>query len=176
MGRSSSADLEWVRSIVQRHEEPLTRYAARLLNGDVHRARDVVQDVFLKLWQADRPALEDHLAQWLFTVCRNRAMDVHRKEGRMSALHDHQMNETPPAAEARSTLETQEGAGRLIGMLDALPPRQQEAIRLKFQNDLSYREISAVMQTTVSNVGVLIHTGLKSIRGRALTEPGAVSR
>jgi RNA polymerase sigma-70 factor (ECF subfamily) len=48
--------------------------------------------------------------------------------------------------------------------VERLPANQQEVIRLKFQSGLSYREISRVTGLTVSHVGVLIHTGLKSIR------------
>ena len=173
MTRHTPADRDWVRATVCRHEGPLTRYAARMLGGDVDRARDVAQDVFLKLWQADRSAIEPHLAQWLFRVCRNGALDVMRKEGRMTALDDRDLErKRPPDAEPGSSGETGESAGRLVKMVDALPPRQQEAIRLKFQNGLSYGEISAVMDTTVSNVGVLIHTGLKAIRAKITAEPG----
>ena len=50
--------------------------------------------------------------------------------------------------------------------LDDLPANQQEVIRLKFQNDLSYREISRITKLSESNVGFLIHTGLKTLRHR----------
>jgi RNA polymerase sigma-70 factor (ECF subfamily) len=44
--------------------------------------------------------------------------------------------------------------------------RQQEVIQLKFQNDLSYQQIAEIMQTTANNVGVLLHTALKTLRQR----------
>ncbi len=53
---------------------------------------------------------------------------------------------------------------RLLGLLELLTENQQEVIRLKFQNDLSYREIAEITGMTVSNVGVLLHTGLKKLR------------
>jgi DNA-directed RNA polymerase specialized sigma24 family protein len=37
-----------------------------------------------------------------------------------------------------------------------LPPRQQEVLQLKFQNDLSYQQIAEITKTTANNVGVLI--------------------
>ena len=80
-------DKEWIRAAVARFEGPLTLYAARLL-GDADRARDVVQDTFLKLCRQDAREIRDRLAEWLFTVCRNRALDVLRKEGRMTRLSD----------------------------------------------------------------------------------------
>ena len=163
-----SVDSQWVRAVVEEFETPLLRHAARLLRGDVHRARDVVQDTFLKLWQAERCSVEPHLAQWLFKVSRNRALDVIRKESRMLTL-----NGQPPEAEAGTAtidqrpdriLSESEDKRSAIGLLDELPEKQQEAIRLKLQAQLSYKEIANVLETSVSNVGMLIHTGLKTIR------------
>ena len=47
-----------------------------------------------------------------------------------------------------------------------LPANQQEVIRLKFQHGLSYKQIAEVTQLSVSNVGFLIHAGLKTLRQR----------
>ena len=159
MNQVSTAD--WVKQTVERYEGPLTIYAARLLTGDVDRARDVVQDTFLRLWQADRESVEGHLAKWLYTVCRNRAFDVHRKEHRMTTVEARQMDQTTSSEPSR-----EDPPDTLVALVDALPPRQQEAVRLKFQGGLSYREIAEVMDTTVNNVGVLLHTAVGSIRAK----------
>ena len=66
----------------------------------------------------------------------------------------------PPALLA----ERRDSSGQIFDMLDRLPANQQETIRLKFQNGLSYREISEVTGLSVSHVGVLIHNGLKSLK------------
>lgn len=161
MSADDSARREWIRTALAKHERPLTLYAARLL-GDADRARDVVQDAFMKLWQADRATVEGHLTKWLYTVCRNRALDIHRKEHRMTTL-DNRM-EMPAAGRP-----DEEANGALPGVLDVvagLTARQQEVVRLKFQGELSYREIAEVMDTTVNNVGVLLHTAIKTIRCR----------
>ena len=71
-GQPSSDQGPWVRDAVARFESPLTLYAARLL-GDAEAARDVVQETFLRLCVQDRASIETRLAEWLFTVCRNRA-------------------------------------------------------------------------------------------------------
>src|ERR1043165_4360498 len=80
-------------------QAPLTRYAARLL-GDPDRARDVVQDTFMKFMSQPREAINGHAVEWLFTVCRHRALDVLRKEGRMKRFEDGQV-ERVTAAEPR---------------------------------------------------------------------------
>ncbi len=66
--------------------------------------------------------------------------------------------------EPSSVLERKEELSRVLHILETLPPNQQEVIRLKFQNGLSYREIGEVTSLSVSNVGFLLHTGLKTVR------------
>lgn len=66
----------------------------------------------------------------------------------------------PPPEQAEQT----ELAGHVLQMLARLPDNQQEVIRLKFQQGLSYKEISSVTGLSVTNVGFLIHTGLKRLR------------
>ena len=154
---------EWVRQALHEFEGPLVRYAQRI-TGELESARDVVQDTFLKLCREDRETLEGHLGQWLFTVCRNRALDVHRKERRMSTATDIEQQTPPSTTDPYDAAETHDSATRAIEFLDRLPPNQQEVIRLKFQNELSYREISDVTGLSVSNVGFLRHVGLKRMR------------
>jgi RNA polymerase sigma factor (sigma-70 family) len=162
----TSDDHQWVRAAVARFEGPLVLYASRLL-GDAERARDVVQDTFLRLCAQGRADVEHRLAEWLFTVCRNRATDVLRKEGRMARLSDDHLHVYPShdAAPAEA-IEHREEAARVLALLGTLPQSQQEVIRLKFQNGFSYREISRISGHSVTNVGYLLHAGLKTIRTR----------
>jgi RNA polymerase sigma-70 factor (ECF subfamily) len=159
-------DRHWVIEAVERYEGSLTLYAARLL-GDTDRARDVVQDAFLKLCGQSPAELHGRMAEWLFTVCRNRALDILRKERRMNILSDEQAagcasSEHDPA----ESLELRDSSAKVMDVLETLPPNQREVIRLKFQNGFSYREISRISGHTVSNVGFLIHTGMKTLRQR----------
>ena len=63
-------------------------------------------------------------------------------------------------------LQQREATRFLLQIVGTLPPRQQEVIQLKFQNDLSYQQIAEILQTTTNNVGVLLHTALKTLRQR----------
>jgi RNA polymerase sigma-70 factor (ECF subfamily) len=51
-----------------------------------------------------------------------------------------------------------------MNALDRLSDNQREVIRLKFQQGLSYNEISEATGLTSGNVGFLLHTGLKRLR------------
>ncbi|MBA4148984.1 MAG: sigma-70 family RNA polymerase sigma factor [Verrucomicrobia bacterium] len=155
---------DWVRSALERHESSLLRYAASI-TGDADRARDIVQDTFVRLCAEEPAKLDGRLAEWLFTVCRNRALDVLRKEKRMTPLTEMDLevraSEEPSPAMAAEKKET---ATQLLQLVGSLPPNQCEAIRLKFQGGLSYAEISQVTGHSVTNVGFLIHTGIKTLR------------
>ena len=82
----------WISSAVQEYEGALVRYATQI-TGDLDRGRDVVQDTFLRLCKQDLQELDGRLAQWLFAVCRNRALDIRRKEDRMKSMTQDQRSE-----------------------------------------------------------------------------------
>jgi RNA polymerase sigma factor (sigma-70 family) len=153
-------------ALMRRFERPLLQYATRIL-GDSDRARDVVQETFVKLQNEKREQLDDAPAKWLFTVCRNGALNICRKEKRMTYL-DQELLESRESEQPApyEKLEAKEASGFLLKILSTLPPRQQEVLQLKFQNDLSYEEISEITKLSVSNVGVLIHNALKTLRQR----------
>jgi RNA polymerase sigma-70 factor (ECF subfamily) len=165
MSPTTDASRGWIREALAEYEGPLLRYAVRLSNGDVERARDAVQDTFIRLCQQERRNVADHLAPWLYRVCRNRVLELRRKEDRMTPLDDKKMAvnaaDTPdPAAQAQQ----HDHVAAVMGLLEHLPPNQQEVVRLKFQGDMSYKQISSVTGLTVSNVGFLLHTAIRRLR------------
>jgi RNA polymerase sigma-70 factor (ECF subfamily) len=166
----------WVGDAVARFQGPLLLYASRLLR-DSEAARDIVQETFLKLCAADVPSIEGHLAEWLFTVCRNRALDILRKEQRMIQLREDQVQRClSPQPGPPDLAERRDLAARVLVLVGGLPSNQQEVIRLKFQNGFSYQEISRITGHSVSNVGYLIHAGIKTLRGHLFEDQPAEAR
>lgn len=166
---------DWIAQALVRHEAPLLRYATRFLNNS-DRARDVVQETFLQLCRAERDKVEGHLAAWLFRVCRNRALDIQRKENRLSPLEPTDQQALPsPDPDPSAVAQRREDASQVRAILATLPEHQQEAVYLRFQSGLSYKEISEVTGHSVSNVGFMLHAAVKKIRAHLddLAEPGA---
>lgn len=155
---------KWISEVMDRHEGPLLRYATRIL-GDLERGRDIVQEAFLRLWKSDRFGVDDNAAQWLFTVCRNRALDVLRKEKRMIGLSDEiQKTHAASGGGPQRLAEEKEDAGQVTSAVAQLPENQQEVIRLKFQNGFSYKQIARITGLSVSGVGFQIHTAMQTLR------------
>lgn len=109
------------------------------------------------------PSNTKHVEGWLFTVTRNRALDYVRKNSRIIPMplpEDRASEDLGPD----ESLASQDSAEWLLKLLDALTPNQREVIRLKFQSDLSYKEIADVTGLSVTNVGFILHVGLKKLR------------
>jgi RNA polymerase sigma-70 factor (ECF subfamily) len=156
---------EWMHSIVAAHAADLTRYAASIL-GDEDAAKDAVQDSFIRLWREPRETVADHVRPWLFRVCRNRALDLRKKGGRMKPLDPEHTTAVEEAPGPQAMAERHDSYTRILQLMRALPETQQEVVRLKFQNGMSYKEIATVTELSVSNVGVLLHTALNTLRAR----------
>jgi RNA polymerase sigma-70 factor (ECF subfamily) len=167
------SDSDWIRAALERYETPLVVYAARIAGG-LDAARDAVQDTFLELCAADRAAVEPRLAAWLFTVCRNKAIDLARRSRTMkhnttpgaSAPHEPASAELDPSAAA---LRGDDHA-QVQAHVARLPEKQQEVLRLRFQAGLAYKEIAAVTGDSIGNVGTLLHVALRSLRERLSIE------
>ncbi len=139
-------------------------YSARLL-GDPDRARDVTQEAFVRLWQGKRQD-EQNTRAWLYRVARNLCIDCLRREARYTRMEDSALlyarEEEDPARQAGDREERQ----IMLQQLEQLPPKQQEALRLKFQENLTYAQIAEVTGDTVATVGWHLHEALKSLRGQ----------
>ena len=165
-GRSAA----WVMNALDQYEGVLISYSARLTR-DVHAARDVVQEAFLRLCGEDETVTGPHVKAWLYTVVRRLAVDAKRKERRMDPAGEAVIEasvgrEADPAAAA----ETSDAASHVLRMVADLPENQRECLQLKFGHGLMYREIADVTGLSVGNVGFLIHTGLTTLRARLAPE------
>jgi RNA polymerase sigma factor (sigma-70 family) len=161
---------QWVLAALDQFEGRLVRYAQRLL-GNEDQARDVVQFVFLRLCDQQADEIDARLAQWLYTVCRNRALDVLRQQKRDGVgwavpTADRAGGHSPPYSAERDPAESAEQAElhAVVHVLVAqLPAAQREAIDL-WADGFSYHEISQIINKQEGHIRVLVHRGLKAIR------------
>ena len=153
-------------SVLERFERPLLAYA-RHQGADLETARDAVQDTFLRFLREAPEGEGDRLAPWLFTVCRNRLIDLQRKASRLVPMDTTlTLDAAPDESEAGpdAALARKDDAGRLHSLIGSLPARERELVRLKFEAGLSYKDIAAATGLTVSNVGYLLHHAVQTLR------------
>jgi RNA polymerase sigma factor (sigma-70 family) len=155
----------FIEEAVTEYESSLIGYARTYLY-DLDRARDVVQDTFIRLCKQDPEKVKLHLKSWLFTVCRNRCLDVLRKDKRIEPLDDAGWQKIASTdSSASENAESEDEHLDVMRYMGRLSENQREVILLKFQQGLSYEEIQRVTGLTSGNIGFLIHAGLKRLRG-----------
>jgi RNA polymerase sigma factor (sigma-70 family) len=162
-------------------ESPLLGYAFRCA-GERGLAEDVVQEAFMKLHaqfaQVDKPR------QWLYRTVHNLALNRRRDARKTVPLEP---EPDPENANSFSTVEPAdpalppdaqmlrvEGIGLVRISLETLDARSRELVRLKFHDDLSYKEIAGRTGLTAGNVGFILHHALKTIAAE-LAKTGVVS-
>lgn len=163
----------WLADIFSRLHQPLWCYVRRRTGGDAELASDIVQEAFVRLCQQPWPEIESYATAWLYRTCRNRAIDVCRREGHMSvafpsgespadvAMLADQLGRRPD-----EQVDEQERLQRLGQELGRLSDQQQEILRLRLHGGLSYKQIAEVMDLTVTNVGYHLHQAIVTLRQR----------
>lgn len=158
---------EWLEKLVRAHEGRLVRYCCRFVKLEV--ARELAQEGFVRIWNSYSPNLVGREKEWLFCVVRNLAIDHLRREKKVVLVSDEGV--LVPETEAMASWYEQ--ASELQKTIATLPPAQREVIRLKYQESLSYQEISGITGHSVSYVGVLIHQAVENMRKQMV---GAASK
>lgn len=155
---------ETIEMIVAEHETALLRYAARLLNNSVA-AQDIVQEAFLKLFKNWRTGLQptDKLAAWLYRVTHNLAVDYIRRENRIHLLHNRYAAEQPDPPAVSSAQTKKESYQLVLEEMAKLDLAERQVALLRFQEGLSYSEISAITGRTEGNIGCILHNAVKHL-------------
>ncbi len=147
-------------------------------------AEDVTQEVFIQVFRSIRYFKgESKLSTWLYRIATTRALDHLRSRkskkrfGFMQRLFgdgNEPIYELPDFNHPGIAMEKKEDAARLFKAIKQLPDNQKIAFTLHKLEDLSYKEVSEVMKTSVAAVESLMHRAKLNLR-KILTEPGTQS-
>jgi RNA polymerase sigma-70 factor (ECF subfamily) len=147
-------------------ESPLLSYALRL-TGERALAEDLVQEAFMKLHSQFETVREPR--RWLYRTVHNLALNQRRHAGKIVRLEPRagESEASPDTTDPQPLPDEQiarwEGIGLVRLSLETLDDRSRELVRLKFNEDLSYKEISARTGLNIGHVGYLLHHALKAI-------------
>lgn len=148
-------------------ESPLLRYA-RSLAATQEMAEDLVQEAFMRL-QAQFSQVRSP-SSWLYRTVHNLALNQRRSDQKIVSLEpapDQVASSNSDLWDVRplpdEQIASREAASLLNLNLKNLDACSQEIIRLKFTENLSYKQISERTGLSVSNVGYLLHHSIKSL-------------
>jgi RNA polymerase sigma-70 factor (ECF subfamily) len=168
-------DVAVLERLVEQYQYRLVRYFVSLL-GRRDGVDDLVQETWLRvLERGESYDGRSRFEPWLFRVARNLALDAVRQQPMFSL----DTNEEDVVCSSRASSEPSpftlaartQDAERLAHSLQALEPAVREALMLRFQEDLSLQEISAIVGAPVSTVASRIYRGLATLRPQFEGEP-----
>ena len=143
----------------------LFRFAFRLL-GSSEEAKDVVQEVFIKVWNGREQLGEiQNLEAWCMRITKNLSLDRLRQQNRRptDSLENvlHIQNETLSPYENTEISESM----KLIGeMMAGLPEKQRQVMHLRDIEGYSYNEIGEILELDLSQVKVYLFRARNSVR------------
>lgn len=137
---------------IQKYREPLY-FHARYIVKDHQEAYDLVQEVFIKAMREQRFFNEDFkIKAWLYRVTSNLCFNQLRNRKRRGAILDTMMKPEALVADQVETVFAAERKEEVMGALAELSEDHRDILILRYYDDLSYAEISDVLQVKLGTV------------------------
>ncbi len=138
-------------------------------------AEEIMQDVFVELYfNMSQFRGESSLSTWIYRITVNKSLDLIKKKKRkkrfgwLTGLFDEnsgrELHVVSDFVHPGVLLENQEEMAGLFSMIDQLPEKQKTALVLSVMEQLSYEEISKVMDTSISSVESLLFRARQNLK------------
>lgn len=161
-------DREAFRLLFETYKDRVFSIAIHSLNGDETAARDVSQQIFLKLMTAVNQFRGDSaFTTWLYRLVVNACTDERRRRGRFLSFGESvpisKLSERRPQEKRYARLELAESVQAAIR---ELTPKLQMPILLKYVEGLSYEEIATVLGCSKGTVASRLNRGHQKLAGQ----------
>jgi RNA polymerase sigma-70 factor (ECF subfamily) len=158
--RCQTGDEDAYRELVGRFG-PRLRYFLRKLVGQIDRADDLAQEVWIDVLR-QLPRLKDTGAftTWMYRIAHGKAMLFWRRNGRAPVT----IPDVEWIAEKEDDTFSAEDAASIHAGLDKLEPAQREVLVLRFLEEMSYEEIGQIVECPLGTVRSRIHYAKAALR------------
>ena len=144
--------------IIREHADNLYGYAIKFLHNR-EEAKDVVQDVFEKLWVHRRKVEFGKAKSWMFTTAHNAMINHCNRRGRVQFTD--QIGDYEKPRTVSNKFEIDQLIDRAVSIL---PPTQKSIILLRDLEGYSYKEIGTILDLSESQVKVYLFRARKKIK------------
>jgi RNA polymerase sigma-70 factor (ECF subfamily) len=136
--------------VIDELSAPLYRYAFHFLRNKED-AKDIVQDVFEKLWLNRKMIDLERVKSWMYRCTHNAMVNFLNKRSRTSYMESQEL--PTPSTPFDSNFESMQVVDRMVNIL---PPTQKSIILLRDIEGYSYKEIGLILDLTASQVKVYL--------------------
>jgi RNA polymerase sigma-70 factor (ECF subfamily) len=174
--RIRSKDRDALEIMYDRYEKLLYSFAYRITH-DQTLAEEVLQDVFMKLWNGNRvfDSSKGKFTSWLLTITRNQAIDLIRKHKKMDTV---EIMEKDSVLRSELSVENEvewKVQGEILReAVSKLKNEQQEMIELFYFKGFTQQRISEEYQIPLGTVKGRIRLALKHLRSLLDKEGGVI--
>jgi RNA polymerase sigma-70 factor (family 1) len=163
---ANEKELEFMFSeLFRQHEHKLYTLALRLTKSD-QLAKDIIQEVFLKLWdQRNQLSSILNIEAWLYRVTENKIIDFLRKASADNRLKEKIWNQLQQIVnESEQYLAVKEYNQIIQKAIDQLSPQRKLIYQLNKESGMNYREIADELQLSKHTVKNQLSTAIQSVR------------
>jgi RNA polymerase sigma-70 factor (family 1) len=142
----------------------LCRHAYNFLR-DKDACEDLVQDLFIKLWE-DRPELfsDKIIVSYLYTATKNNCISILRKKVYVVSVEDESIDDIPDNEQREQNEETEQLYNRIFEAIENLPPKCALTFKMHRLGGMSYKQIADELGVSVKTVENQIGKALKVLR------------
>jgi len=132
-------------------------------------AESIMQEIYLKLWSGRESINADkNFETYLYAIARNLVIDVMRKrfhkQKYLEALYNHIKESNENSPDALETIEYSELERKIFALIEKLPPKRQDILRLNKIEGLSYKEIATRLNISENTVDSQLRQALSFLR------------
>lgn len=165
MALVKSGDKQAFEVLVLRHRDAACRFCQGLIH-DEETAQDIVQDCFADIYvQRDSYRSEFTFRTYLYTFIRHKSVDHIRKNGRVSAVPDEELELHMKACDSpEGRVIARERREQICQWMAALPKLHRQALYYYCVDEMSYEEIAQKMEKSLAQVKIYIYRARKKLQ------------
>jgi RNA polymerase sigma factor (sigma-70 family) len=149
-------------------KDKLFRLALRIM-GNGQEAEDIVQEVFIKLWNTRNELAQiANIEAWSMRITKNLAIDKLRSKNRQTIELPLSLNNQQDPDNPHTLTEYRDTVAQIQHLMDELPKKQRMVMQLRDIEGLTYQEIAESLDLPLNQVRVYLHRARQTIRGRIL--------
>ena len=156
---------EQFRTLYLEHGRRAQGFFMRMMGYDVQLARDMVQDLFTRIWEhRDSFRADASFTTWMFSIAYNMCKNEYRHREIVQTYQEHIINTTTDIASDADTLEQHQRRQMLAQAINRLPENQKSLFLLRYEEELTVPEIARITMLPEGPVKTRLLTALRSVK------------
>ena len=156
----------WFRLQVNNNQNGLYAVCYQMLKNSLE-AEEVVQDSFIKLWQAKENGIKQTKA-WLYQVAKNQCLDLLRRRQHEMKYQQYSLLDQKVSVSACDELLNTELSEHISAAIEELKEPYKSLIVLREVSNLSYQQLADVLDLNVQQIKVYLHRARSTLKQKLM--------